>query len=85
MDYELMTMWLSVDPMTDKYPNISPYAYCAWNPIMAIDPSGMDSVHTPNGMANAGTGYKATSDGLYLYGMDYSLNDGIQTLKLEVS
>ena len=34
MDHELMTMWLSVDPMADKYPSISPYAYCgAWNPI----------------------------------------------------
>ena len=31
MDHELMTMWLSVDPMADKYPGISPYAYCAWN------------------------------------------------------
>lgn len=26
MDHELMTGWLSVDPMADKYPNISPYA-----------------------------------------------------------
>ena len=42
MDYELMTMWLSVDPMTDKYPRISPYAYCAWNPIKLIDPDGCD-------------------------------------------
>ena len=29
-DSDLMTGWLSVDPMADKYPNISPYAYCAW-------------------------------------------------------
>ena len=43
MDYELMTMWLSVDPMSDKYPGISPYAYCAWNPVKYIDPDG-DSV-----------------------------------------
>ena len=28
MDHELMTMWLSVDPLADKYPSISPYAYC---------------------------------------------------------
>ena len=68
MDHELMTMWLSVDPMADKYPSISPYAYCAWNPIIAIDPSGMDSVHTPNGIANVGDGYRATPDGKYLYG-----------------
>lgn len=40
MDHELMTMWLSVDPMMDKYPGISPYAYCAWNPVKFIDPDG---------------------------------------------
>ena len=34
MDHVLTTMWLSVDPMADKDPSISPYAYCgAWNPI----------------------------------------------------
>ena len=40
MDHELMTMWLSVDPMPDKYPSISPYAYCAWNPVKLVDPDG---------------------------------------------
>ncbi|MCR5192894.1 MAG: RHS repeat-associated core domain-containing protein, partial [Bacteroidales bacterium] len=40
MDHELMTMWLSVDPMADKYPSISPYAYCAWNPVKLVDPNG---------------------------------------------
>ena len=42
MDHELMTMWLSVDPMADKYPGISPYAYCAWNPVKLIDPDGKE-------------------------------------------
>ena len=42
MDHELMTMWLSVDPMSDKYPGISPYAYCAWNPVKLVDPNGRD-------------------------------------------
>ena len=42
MDHELMTMWLSVDPMSDKYPSISPYAYCAWNPVKLVDPDGRD-------------------------------------------
>ena len=40
MDHELMTMWLSVDPLADKYPSISPYAYCAWNPVKLVDPYG---------------------------------------------
>ena len=32
--------WLSVDPLADKYPNISPYAYCSWNPVKFVDPDG---------------------------------------------
>ena len=42
MDHELMTMWLSVDPMADKYPSISPYAFCAWNPVKLVDPDGRE-------------------------------------------
>ena len=42
MDHELMTMWLSVDPMADKYPGISPYAYCAWNPVKLVDLDGRE-------------------------------------------
>ena len=40
IDHELMTMWLSVDPLADKYPSISPYVYCAWNPLKFVDPGG---------------------------------------------
>ncbi len=39
---ELLTGWLSVDPMSDKYPNISPYAYCMWNPVKLVDPDGKE-------------------------------------------
>ena len=42
MDHELTAMWLSVDPMADKYPSISPYAYCAWNPVRLVDPDGKE-------------------------------------------
>lgn len=34
--------WLSVDPMSDKYPSMSPYMYCAGNPIGLKDPNGED-------------------------------------------
>ena len=46
MDHELTTMWLSVDPLADKYPGISPYAYCVWNPVKLVDPEGK-SVEDP--------------------------------------
>ena len=36
------SIWLSVDPLADKYPGISPYAYCAWNPMRYVDPDGRD-------------------------------------------
>ena len=41
-DSDLSGLFLSVDPMADKYPSISPYAYCAWNPLKLVDPNGQD-------------------------------------------
>jgi RHS repeat-associated protein len=35
-----VSIWMSVDPLVEKYPNISPYVYVADNPIMFIDPDG---------------------------------------------
>ena len=37
-----LSIWLSVDPMSDKYPSMSPYAYCANNPAVLKDPNGED-------------------------------------------
>jgi len=34
------SLWLNVDPLAEKYSNISPYAYVANNPIKYIDPDG---------------------------------------------
>ena len=34
----LLYHWTKVDPLADKYPNISPYAYCGWNLIKYVDP-----------------------------------------------
>ena len=39
-----MTGWLSVDPMMDKYPSVSPYAYCLWNPVKLVDPDGNEAL-----------------------------------------
>lgn len=42
-------VWLSPDPLADKYPNISPYAYCNNNPVKNIDPDG-NSVNVVDNM-----------------------------------
>ena len=33
--------------MADKYPSISPYAYCAWNPVRLVDMDGMEAGNPP--------------------------------------
>ena len=35
-----LSIWLSVDPMASKYPSLSPYVYCADNPVKLVDPNG---------------------------------------------
>ena len=41
-----LSIWLSVDPMLDKYPNLSPYTYCADNPVRLVDEEGKEIVET---------------------------------------
>ena len=33
-------MWTSVDPLAEKYYNVSPYAYCSGDPVNRFDPDG---------------------------------------------
>ena len=48
-DSDLSGLFLSVDPMADKYPSISPYAYCAWNPLKLVDPDGKEMEYNDDG------------------------------------
>lgn len=40
--HSTLSIWLSVDPMSDKYPSMSPYTYCANNPVRLVDPDGRE-------------------------------------------
>jgi RHS repeat-associated protein len=37
-----VTMWYGVDPLYERYPDMSPYVYCAGNPVKFIDPNGRE-------------------------------------------
>ena len=47
-----LSIWLSVDPMSDKYPSMSPYNYCANNPVILVDPDGRETFWHPDGNGN---------------------------------
>lgn len=36
-----ISIWLSTDPLMEKYPDVNPYGYCIQNPINLTDPTGM--------------------------------------------
>ena len=40
--HSTLSIWLSVDPMSDKYPGVSPYTYCANNPVRLVDEDGRE-------------------------------------------
>jgi hypothetical protein len=50
-----------MDPLAEKYPSISPYAYCLGNPLKYIDPTGAATVPVYN---IYGTLVGTTDDGL---------------------
>jgi RHS repeat-associated protein len=42
--HETMLRFTSVDPLTEKYPGLSPYVYAAANPVRNYDPDGEEYV-----------------------------------------
>jgi RHS repeat-associated protein len=43
------SVWYGVDPLTEKYVEISAYVYCHGNPIRLIDPDGKNPVYSTSG------------------------------------
>lgn len=78
------TSWLSVDPLSDKYPDVSPYAYCSWNPVKYVDPDGREKIislvptakSTP-AIKNAIAAFPENSNVIHVWAHGY--NNGIQT------
>ena len=74
-DCDLSGLFLSVDPMSDKYPSISPYHYCHWNPIIQIDQNGSFDIKihvamvkekaNENGIKRVGTFFLSYGTGIH--------------------
>ena len=45
----ILARWDRIDPLCEKYYNVSTYAYCHNNPIRRIDPDGKDDYYTSSG------------------------------------
>lgn len=41
---QILGCWTSVDPMAEKYYHISPYVFCADNPVRNVDPNGKEKI-----------------------------------------
>ena len=62
--YSAIPMWDRVDPMAEKYYNVSPYAYCHNNPVNAVDPDGADDYFSQSGIYLYSSG---TTPNIYIY------------------
>jgi len=49
--YAAIGRFQTVDPLAEKYYSISPYAYCAGNPVNRIDPDGLQIQATADAIA----------------------------------
>jgi len=69
-------MWYGVDPLFEKYPDMSPYNYCAGNPVKLIDPDGRfpKSILTFNPNLGLHGGYKYTKSATHLLSLVSGVN-----------
>ena len=68
--------FLTPDRLAEKYPNISPYAYCANNPINAVDLRGDSITYVINSTITNSDGTTSIQSDRYYYGQDTNGNYG---------
>ncbi|WP_371810413.1 RHS repeat-associated core domain-containing protein [Flavobacterium sp. 28A] len=57
------SLWLNVDPLAEKYPNVSSYVYCFNNPLNLVDPDGRKPIDPIKDALNAVTNVKNVLQG----------------------
>ena len=69
--YPRIGRFMTVDPLTDKYPNWTPYNYTLNNPVRLIDPDGRDPEDPPLGAIIGGT-LRAAFNNIAAFVLKYS-------------
>ena len=82
--------WDRIDPLSEKYYNVSPYNYCHNNPVMLIDPDGKDDYYTSDGRFlgtnNEKTDYIYISDNYkQLKNGSYAINSRVALPESDIS
>lgn len=76
------SVWLSVDPLAEKYPNVSSYVYCLNNPIKYLDPDGKDWFEYKKGKETKKSwNWNEGSTYVHSLGKDKDGNEKFETLK----
>ena len=78
-----ISMWLGVDPLMEKYPNVTGYCYTMDNPIKFIDPNGKETyvIKNKTGTYTVVGGILNNNRGIYIASKDKS---GKYTIKGEM-
>jgi len=79
-----LSIWFFVDPMSDKYPSMSPYNYCTNNPVILVDLDGREIwIHFGNNIRvkyKEGVLYDASGEICKNDGSDAFLNNVVTAL-----
>jgi RHS repeat-associated protein len=74
------SVWLSVDPLAHKYPNMTSYVFTGNNPVMLVDPDGMRIVLPNTQQAN-----KVAGDLNRIYQNKYGISDAFIVVTREIT
>ena len=82
-----LSLWMSADPLAEKYPNFSSYIYCINNPINLIDPKGTEThvVQNEDGSYTVIGGELNKDRNIYLYLKDKKGNYTIRGKSIGIS
>ena len=74
----ILARWDRIDPLCEKYYNVSPYNYCGNNPIILVDPDGKQPTYE-EALAMAQHVYGDVNDDVLIGGWQHStFNIGLQ-------